>query len=202
MKVGNLEPSAYLRDPGLSKEIYDMALVCGEDEEIIDPEGGAVDWLLDLRIPLLDGNVAGRLGNLIANRLRMSGHRQVAGFGFGGNAMVCAAINADGYPRLLGGFIRPQRKPHGRQRLIEGPLNTQLPVVLVDDLLNSGKTAFHALTQLRSEGYQVAGCITVFEFTWGNGRVRLEEEGLWVDTLMELTLNREKSGSSDSAMCA
>ncbi|MCY4158349.1 MAG: orotate phosphoribosyltransferase [Bacteroidetes bacterium] len=200
MKVENFEQSACIHDSGLSEEIYNMALVCGEHEGIIDPDGGMVDWLLDLRIPLLNGSIAGKLGKFIADRLRMAGCRQIAGYGFGGNAMVCAAVNADGYPHLLGGFIRPRRKPHGRQRLIEGPLDSRLPVVLLDDLLNSGSTALHALTQLRNEGFQVIGCFTVCEFTWGEGRARLEKEGLWVDTLMELTLNSENTGSSDSAV--
>jgi len=199
MKIGNSEPSVCIHNSGLSEKIYSMALVCGENEEIIDPDGGNVDWLLDLRIPLLDGSVVCRLGKFIADRLRMTGCRQVAGYGFGGNAMVCAAINANGYPHLMGGFIRPERKPHGRQRLIEGPLDVQLPVVLLDDLLNSGTTALHALTQLRNEGFHVEGCFTVCEFTWGKGRRKLEEEGLWVDTLMELTLNQGNKGGSDSA---
>lgn len=200
MKVGKIDNSTYLHHSGLSEEIYDMALVSAEQEGIIDPEGGEVDWLLDMRIPLLDGSIASRLGDLIADRVRMTGCRQVAGYGFGGNAMVCATIHADGYPHLLGGFIRLQRKPHGRRRLIEGPLDPHLPVVLLDDLLNSGATALRALHQLRSEGFQVVGFFTIFEFTWGNGRQRLEKEGLWVDTLMELALNQKNTGSSDSAV--
>ncbi len=200
MKVGKRNRSTYLHDSGLSEEIYDMALVSGEDERIIDPEGGEVDWLLDMRIPLLDGGIASRLGNLVAERVRMSGCRQVAGYGFGGNAIVCATIHADGYPHLLGGFIRLKRKPHGRRRIIEGPLNPRLPVVLLDDLLNSGATALHALYKLRREGFQVVGFFTIFEFTWGKGREKLEQEGLWVDTLMELALNQKNTGSSDSGL--
>lgn len=202
MKVERVKQSACLRDSGLSEKIFDMALVCGDQEEIIDSDGGRVDWLLDLRIPLLDGNVAGKLGNLIADRVRLRGCKQVAGHGLGGSTMVCAAIHADGYPYLRGGVIRSHRKSHGRRRLLEGPLDTQLSVVLLDDLLNSGTTALHALKQLRQEGFCVVGYITIFEFTWGEGRKRLEGNGIWVDALMELALKRNKSGSSDSAMCS
>ncbi len=200
MEVGKIEQSSDLHCSRLSEEIYDMALVCGEHEHIIDPHGEEVDWLLDLRIPLLDGNISAKLGSLIADQLRQAGCKQVAGYGFGGHAMVCAAIHADGYPPLMGGFVRPERKSHGRQRLIEGPLDCNLPVVILDDLLNSGASALYALNQLRDEGFEVAGYFSIFEFTWGQGRVRLEGEGLWVDTLMELALNRNNTGSSDSAV--
>ena len=200
MKAENIDQSVHLFDSGLSQEIYDMALVSAKHEAIIGPDGRMVDWLLDLRIPLLNGSVTRRLGSLIADRLRQTGCRQVAGYGLGGNAMVCSIINAEGYPPLMGGFIRSERKSHGRQRLIEGPLDPHLPVVLLDDLLNSGDTALHALGRLRDEGFQVVGYFTIFEFTWGEGRAKLEETGLWVDTLMELTLNRKNGGTSDSAV--
>ncbi len=198
MNIANSEPSSPSDEWELSSEIYDIALISGENEELTDPDGESVDWLLDMRIPLLDGNIARRLGNLVANRLRMKGCRQVAGFGLGGHAMVCATINADGYPRLIGGFIRSQRKPHGRCRLIEGPLDRQLPVVLLDDLLNSGETALRGLAQLRHEGFQVAGCLTIFEYDWGEGRKKLERKGMWVNSLMELTLSQNDAEDSDS----
>ncbi len=193
MNVAQSEKSISLHDYELSEEIYHMALIGGQDESIIDTNGKDVDWLLDLRLPLLDGRIANRLGQVVANRLRSLECLQVAGYGFGGNAMVCAAINCNGNPPLLGGFIRSERKPHGRQRIVEGPLDIRAPVVLLDDLLNSGKTALHAIDQLSKEGFNVVGCFTVFEYTWGEGRIKLEEKGFWVDTLMELAINQEDS---------
>lgn len=200
MKVEQIDASEKIHRSGLSEETYDMALVSGEHEDIIDSEGGEVDWLLDLRIPLLDGQMAKKIGSLVAHRIRSAGCQQVAGYGLGGHAMVCATINAGGDPALSGGFIRPRRKTHGRRRLIEGPLDRTRPVVLLDDLLNSGATALHALRQLREEGFQVTGYYTIFEFTWGDGRSKLEKKGVWVDTLMGLTLNNNNAGSSDSAV--
>jgi len=194
------EKSMSMQEYELSEEIYHMALIGGQHESIIDTNGKDVNWLLDLRLPLLDGRIANRLGQVIANRLRSQGCLQVAGYGFGGNAMVCAVINCDGNPPLLGGFIRSHRKPHGRQRIIEGPLDTHAPVVLLDDLLNSGKTALYAIGQLRNEGFDVTGCYTVFEYTWGRGRTKLEKEGLWVDTLMELTITQDTSQTSEPAL--
>lgn len=187
-----------ISDYELSEEIYQMALVGGQHESIIDTNGKDVDWLLDLRLPLLDGRIASRLGKVVAHRIRSQGCLQVAGYGLGGNALVCAAINCDGNPPLLGGLIRPHRKPHGRQRIIEGPLDSSHPVVLLDDLLNSGKTALNAIAQLRSEGFEVVGCFTIFEYTWGAGRNKLENQGLWVDSLMELSIDHDDSGNSDS----
>lgn len=189
----------YLHQSGLSQKIYDKALVSGSRETLLDPEGRLVEWLLDMRLPLLDGKMSREIGKLIADRLRMSGIRQVAGSGIGASAMVCATINASGSPPLRGGLVRLQPKPYGRRRLIEGPLDPAAPVVILDDLLNSGGTAKRVLKELRREGFMVEGYLTIFEFAWGDGRMALEKEGLWVDALMELTLGQENAGSSDSA---
>ena len=72
-------------------------------------------------------------------------------------------------------------------------------MVILDDLLNSGGTAKRVLKELRREGFTVEGYLTIFEFAWGDGRTALEQEGLWVDALMELTLGQDNAGSSDSA---
>jgi orotate phosphoribosyltransferase len=41
---------------------------------------------------------------------------------------------------------------------------------------------------LRSDGFEVAGVMTLFNFTWSGGRTRLEADGLWVESLLELNL--------------
>ena len=80
------------------------------------------------------------------------------------------------------------RVEHGRRRLVEGPLDRSQPVALADDILNSGRSAARAVALLRSDGFEVAGLVTLFNFTWSGGRARLEGDGLWVESLLELNL--------------
>ncbi|MEM6336735.1 MAG: hypothetical protein AAF752_09210, partial [Bacteroidota bacterium] len=77
-------------------------------------------------------------------------------------------------------------------------LERMQPVVLLDDILNSGRSAVKALSLLRGDGYRVVGLFTLFNFTWGGGRARMEQEGLWVDSLLDLNL-REQAQSGDRA---
>lgn len=182
----------------LGRRLYDRALVRREQELITDPRGQAIGWLLDTRIPMLDGAMFAEVGHVLAERLRIKGVRQVAGFGFGAFSMVGAVISVPADPPFLGGFVREQRKPHGRRRLVEGPLHRDEPIVLVDDILNSGRSAARALSLLRSDGFKVAGLMTLFNFTWSSGRGRMESEGLWVDSLLDLNLRENARSSSDS----
>lgn len=182
----------------LGRRLYEQSLVRREQELITDPRGQPIGWLLDTRIPMLDGRMFKEVGNMLAERLRSRDVYQVAGYGFGAFSMTCSVLSASGEPSFKGGFIREQRKPHGRRRLVEGPLDRSQPVVILDDILNSGRSASRALSLLRSEGYNVVGLMTLFNFTWSGGRARLEAEGIWVDSLLDLNLRENGRGSSDS----
>lgn len=198
MSNGSFTNATYAGLVELGRRLYDQALVRREQELITDPRGQPIGWLLDTRMPMLDGEMIGEVGDVLAERLRAKGVYQVAGFGFGAYALVCATLAAPGQPRFKGGFIREQRKPHGRRRLVEGPLDRNQPVAMLDDILNSGRSAVRALSLLRSDGFNVVGMMTLFNFTWSGGRQRIEAQGLWVDSLLDLNLNKNRS-SSDSA---
>lgn len=192
-----LSSTAYNELVDLGRKLYDQALVRREDEDITDPRGQPIGWLLDTRMPMLDGRLFPEVGRVLGDRLRSRDMHQVAGYGFGAYALVCAVLAAPVTPPFDGGFIRDRRKPHGRRRLVEGPLDRSKPVVLLDDILNSGRSAMKAVELLRSDGFRVAGLMTLFNFTWSGGRQRIEEEGIWVDSVLDLNLRQESS--SDGA---
>lgn len=183
----------------LGRRLYERSLVRREQEYITDPRGQPIGWLLDTRMPMLSGDMFLEVGTVLAERLRSKDVYQVAGFGFGAFSMVCAVLAVENKPLFRGGFIREARKPHGRRRLVEGPIEKTKPLVLVDDILNSGRSAMRAVSLLRNDGYDVAGVMTLFNFTWSAGRARLEAEGLWVDSLLDLNLRESGRSSSDSA---
>ena len=182
----------------LGRRLYHRVLVRREDEAITDPRGQPIRWLLDTRIPMLDSELFLEVGSVLAERLRQKNVHQVAGFGFGAFSMVSSVLSAPGEPAFRGGFVRENRKPHGRRRLVEGPLDRSEPIVLLDDILNSGRSAARAVSLLRSDGFNVVGLVTLFHFTWSSGRGRMESDGLWVDALLDLNLRENARSSSDS----
>ena len=166
--------SSYADLVDLGRRLYEQSLVRREQEYITDPRGQPIGWLLDTRMPMLTGEMFKEVGQVLAERLRTKEIYQVAGYGFGAYSMVCSVLAAPGGPPFRGGFIR-------------------------DDILNSGRSAARAVSLLKGEGYEVAGLITLFNFTWSGGRTRLEAEGLWVDSLLDLNLRDSGRSSSDSA---
>jgi len=190
--MSSMSSATYDELVDLGRQLYDMALVRSEQEHITDPRGQPIGWLLDTRIPMLSGTVMPEVGRVLGERLRAKGIDQVTGFGFGAYALVSAVVATPSNPPFMGGFVREQRKPHGRRRLVEGPLLRDKPVVLLDDILNSGRSAWKAVELLRQDGFQVAGLMTLFNFTWSGGKQRLEQQGLWVDSLLDLNLRENE----------
>ncbi len=199
MDRSSLSASAYADLVDLGRRLYDRALIRREDELITDPRGQPIGWLLDTRVPMLDGALFSEVGHVLAERLREREVHQVVGYGFGAHPLVCAVLSVPSAPPFKGGLIRDERKSHGRRRLVEGPISPDEPVVLLDDIINSGRSAAKALSKLRHAGFTVRGMLTLFNFTWSDGQQRIEQEGLWVDALLDLNLRDSGSSSSDSA---
>jgi len=183
----------------LGRRLYERALVRREDELITDPRGQPIGWLLDTRVPMLDGELFGEVGEVLSEHLRQRGARQVVGYGFGAHPLVCSVLSVEDGDTFKGGLVRDERKEHGRRRLVEGPVEPEEPVVMLDDIINSGRSASQALTLLRRAGFTVEGLLTLFNFTWSSGQDRIEAEGLWVDSLLDLNLRDGRTSGSDSA---
>jgi orotate phosphoribosyltransferase len=199
MDQSTLSSSSYADLVDLGRRLYDRALVRREEELITDPRGQPIGWLLDTRVPMLDGDLFREVGEVLAERLREREVHQVVGYGFGAYPLVCSVLSTDGSPAFEGGLVRDERKGHGRRRLVEGPIDRSEPVVLLDDIINSGRSAAQALERVRGEGFDVVGLMTLFNFTWSSGQARIEDKGLWVDSLLDLNLRENKNSSSDSA---
>lgn len=198
MDRGSFSASSRAELLEIGRRLYERALVRREDELITDPRGQPIGWLLDTRVPTLDGELFTEVGAVLADRLRERDARQVVGYGFGAHPLVCSVLSVNDDDGFKGGLIREERKEHGRRRLVEGPVDADEPVVLVDDIINSGRSASEAVTLLRGAGFTVDGLLTLFNFTWSSGQARIEAEGLWVDSLLDLNLQEGTNSGSDS----
>lgn len=182
----------------LGNRLYQRAMVRSEQELITDPTGAPIRWMLDTRTPMLDAAFFSEVGLVLAKRLSKKGISQVAGLGYGAFPLVCAVLSAGQDYGFVGGFVREKRKPYGRRRLVEGPLDKNKPIALLDDVLNSGKNARIAIQMLREEGFQVAGLFTLFCFTWGNGKQNLKDQEIWIDSLLDLNLRNKTEQETQS----
>ena len=61
-------------------------------------------------------------------------------------------------------YVRPEPKAHGRENQIEGFLHKGQNVVVVEDLISTGKSSLNAVNALKSAGANVKGMIAIFTY--------------------------------------
>ncbi|HEY1024921.1 MAG TPA: orotate phosphoribosyltransferase [Sphingobacteriaceae bacterium] len=61
-------------------------------------------------------------------------------------------------------YVRSKPKDHGRGNLIEGEIFEGQRVVVVEDLISTGKSSLQAVEALREAGCDVAGLVAIFSY--------------------------------------
>jgi len=61
-------------------------------------------------------------------------------------------------------YVRSKAKEHGKQNQIEGYFEKGQSVVLVEDLISSGKSSLEAAATLKEAGMKVKGIISIFTY--------------------------------------
>ncbi|MBK0378933.1 orotate phosphoribosyltransferase [Mucilaginibacter segetis] len=61
-------------------------------------------------------------------------------------------------------YVRSKPKDHGTGNLIEGEISPGQRVVVIEDLISTGKSSLQAVEALRDAGYTVAGLAAIFSY--------------------------------------
>lgn len=78
-------------------------------------------------------------------------------------AIGIGALVAD-YMNLPFCYVRPEAKSHGRKNQIEGLLEKNQSVVVVEDLISTGGSSLKAVEALRDAQAQVKGMVAIFTY--------------------------------------
>ncbi len=82
-------------------------------------------------------------------------------------------------------YVRPEAKSHGRQNTIEGLLTEGQSVVVIEDLISTGKSSLKAVDALLADGARIKGMIAIFTYGFETARKNFEKKGLDVHTLSD-----------------
>jgi orotate phosphoribosyltransferase len=63
-------------------------------------------------------------------------------------------------------YCRPKQKAHGMKNQLEGRLDKNSKVLLVEDLISTGGSSLKVVEYLRENGYQVVGLISIFTYSF------------------------------------
>ena len=93
-------------------------------------------------------------------------------------------------------YVRPKHKSHGRQNQIEGRLELDKKVLVVEDLISTGKSSINAARALKKEGVEVLGMMGLFDYGFDLAINNFKDEKIELFTLSDydhLVIEAEKS---------
>lgn len=80
-------------------------------------------------------------------------------------------------------YVRPEAKEHGRQNQIEGFIESGQNVVVVEDLISTGKSSLNAVKALKEAGVNVKGMVAIFSYGFEVAANNFEREKVTLHTL-------------------
>jgi outer membrane protein assembly factor BamB/orotate phosphoribosyltransferase len=173
--------SALLSKRLLHSAICRQAILRAENQRLIGRNGRNNTWLIDLRLictqALYLNTIADLFWEMCADKMPF----QVGGMEVAAIPIVSAILMksfARGAP-INGFIVRKERKTYGTGGLIEGEV-TNLPVIVVDDILNSGASLEKVRVVLEEENKNIAFYFVLIDFMSAKGKGWREKHGAQV----------------------
>ncbi|NJB70701.1 orotate phosphoribosyltransferase [Saonia flava] len=82
-------------------------------------------------------------------------------------------------------YVRPEPKSHGRQNQIEGYLEANQTVVVIEDLISTGKSSLNAVDALKESGAIIKGMVAIFTYGFDIANKNFEDKNIDLHTLSD-----------------
>lgn len=182
------EAKQYLRDI-----IINDVFVTSDDKVIMEKNGNESRWLFDFRSVLLDSTTLDTYADFFLEKYKHLYPFQICGLEVAAIPLVSAIVMKSvqkGIP-VNGFFIRKSRKKSGLLNMIEGKISDD-PVILVDDIINSGGTYMRqveVLEKMNTDGQtkaHVSHTFSILRFRDLSYYTYFHNKDIAVDSIFEL----------------
>jgi orotate phosphoribosyltransferase len=144
----------------LLAELREHSLVIGE---VTLSSGAKAQYYVDARRALLRPAGFRAAGELIAAAAVEADAAAVGGPVMAAIPLACAAIAVPDGSGLVGFFVRKERKTHGLQRWVEGPVEPGARCLVVEDTVTTGGSTVSAIERIREQGLEIAAVLAVVD---------------------------------------
>ncbi|SED33733.1 Outer membrane protein assembly factor BamB, contains PQQ-like beta-propeller repeat [Rhizobiales bacterium GAS191] len=157
-------------------------------ETIISSTGGLHGWLIDLRRVFLKKESLEEYSDAFWRLYKDRDPFQIGGMETAAIPLLSALVMSSPKERApLNAFIiRKERKTTGLGKAIEGDV-TDEPIILIDDIFNSGGSAEKARAVIEATGRQIAGLFVVIDYRSRMGLRWREASAIPVQSLFSLS---------------
>jgi len=138
----------------------------------------------DNRIALSYPDVRGYLSRALAQKIKedYTGAYVIAGVATGAIGIGMLVAQELGLPFI---YVRPEPKKHGQKNQIEGQFSSGQRVVVIEDLISTGKSSLNAVKALREAGAEILGMKALFTYGFSVADHAFEQENVSLQTLCD-----------------
>ncbi|WP_435262151.1 orotate phosphoribosyltransferase [Tenacibaculum sp. nBUS_03] len=104
----------------------------------------------------------------------------IAGVATGAIAIGVLVAQELGVPFI---YVRPEPKKHGRKNQIEGYLESGQNVVVIEDLISTGKSSLNAVKALKEANATVKGMVAIFSYGFDIATENFKNDNVELTTL-------------------
>lgn len=172
----------------LKKIIAEKVFVLNRDEQI-ENQANPDAWLFDFRRILMNGKVAHLISDIFFEDFNKKYPFQLGALEIAGVPLVTSLMTKffyRGVEDINAFFIRKSRKKSGLMRMIEGTLEAEKKIILVDDILNSGNSFWRQVEILEKLGYSVDTIWCILRFRDLSYYKRFTDRGIKIESLFTL----------------
>ena len=80
-------------------------------------------------------------------------------------------------------YVRPEPKKHGRQNQIEGHAPEGKPIVVIEDLISTGKSSLNAVAAVKEQQFEVLGMLALFSYGFSVAEENFAQKNIPLHTL-------------------
>lgn len=176
------------RRAALFDTIRSKAVLDGNKQVLLSSGGGKLDWLIDLRRVFLNPDAMDAIADMFWDVYQDRAPVQIGGMEVAAVPLVMALVLKARQRGIAahGFLIRKERKISGTGQNIEGTLNSD-PVILVDDLINSGESLERAIAVTKQAGLTVAEVFVVIDYQAAGGMKWRQRHKMPVSSIFTLS---------------
>jgi orotate phosphoribosyltransferase len=154
-------------------------------------------WIFDFRRVLLRAETLDNLGEIFWDKFKDKYPFQICGLEVAAIPLVTGLVlkvYEKGKNDASGFFVRKSRKKDGLMRMVEGKIDQDKRIILVDDIINSGKSFIRQVEVLEELGFNVDTVWSVLRFRDEDYYTYFKDKGIKVISLFSLDDFKETLG--------
>lgn len=144
--------------------------------------GKESDYYVDMKRAVTDPKILSKVAEIISERIDKTGTDKIAGPALGAIPIVTAVSLKSEIPMLM---IRKAKKGYGTSKLIEGDLETEDVVVVVEDVTTTGNSLINAIKAVSENGGLVKRAFVVVDRSEG-ALENLKRNGIDLEPLVSI----------------